>query len=163
MPDIGELIDRHLAPFGRSADLLAERLAADARVDAQLRGVKPIRLPLLIASGANPFLLGGDVTPQGGQNATPDPGFVWSIRHLVIEGLTAGATPDVVNVVRGQRIVWQLNGNQFAQTWGKGEVLLNAGETFTYQSVGTFTATGKIIVHGMAIEVPAQMIGKFYS
>ena len=162
MPDIGALIDQHLAPFGRSADQLATRLTADSEERARLRGVKSFRLPLLMATGANPFLLGGDVTPAGGMNATPDPGFVWSLRHLVIEGLTAGATPDVVNISRGPRIVWQLNGNQFAQTWGRGEMILNAGETLAYSSVGTFTATGKIIIHGMALSVPAEMIGKFF-
>jgi hypothetical protein len=162
VPDIGALIETHLAPFGRSADLLAAKLTADAETESRLRGVKPQRLPLLIGTGANPFLAGGDVTPAGGNNATPDPGFVWSVRHLVIEGLASGATPDVINILRGSRIVWQLNGNQFAQTWGRGEMILNAGETFTYASVGTFAATGKIIIHGMALSVPAEMIGKFY-
>jgi hypothetical protein len=163
MPDIGALLEQHLGPIAASNTRVADALEAEAQTRSLLRGIKPIRLPQLIGTGANPFLLGGDVTPAGGNNATPDPGYVWSVRHLVIEGLTAGATPDVVNILRGGRIVWQLNGNQFAQTWGKGELLLNAGETFAYQSVGTFTATGKIIIHGMAVEVPGEMVGKFYA
>ena len=81
---------------------------------------------------------------------------------MVIEGLTAGATPDVVNILRGTRVIWQLNGNQFCQTWGRGEILLYAGETLTYNSVGTFAATGQIIIHGLAQEVPAELIGKIY-
>src|SRR6185437_13653499 len=141
MPDINALLEQHLGPIAASSRRVADALEADARTRSALRGIKPIRLPLLIGTGANPFTLGGDVTPQGGQTVSPDPGYVWSVRHLVIEGLTAGATPDVVNILRGGRIVWQLNGNQFAQTWGKGEILLNAGETLSYASVGTFAAT----------------------
>jgi hypothetical protein len=124
-----------------------------------LRAVDAIRLPLLIKTGVNPFTMGGDSGPtiQG-----PDQGYVWSLRHLVIEGLTTGANPDVVNILSRNRILWQLNGNQFAQTWGRGEIVIRSGETLFYQSVGTFAATGQIVAHGLAQQVPQELEGKFY-
>jgi hypothetical protein len=140
----------------RQAALITER--------EKLRTIKPIRLPLVrgVASGSA-ITLGGDTNTAAGQAPVgPDLGYAWTIRHLVIEGLTAGATPDVLNILRNNRIVWQLNGNVFAQTWGRGEVILYSGETLQYQSVGTFSSTAQIIVHGLAEQVASEMIGKFY-
>lgn len=128
----------------------------------QARGVKAIRLPIEQATGANPFSMGGDT---GTLNVSPEAGFVWSLRHLVIEGMATGATPDVINIRRGNaqgRIIWQLNGNQFAQTWGRGEIVLYAGETLFYQSVGTFASVNPIIAHGMAEQVPGEKIAIFF-
>lgn len=153
---LGE-IAQHTSAMARAAEQSAiER----AREMERLRGETNVRLPLLIATGANPFTLGGDVGTEPLQ--TPEEGYVWSLRHLVIEGLTTGATPDVVNILRGGRIIWQLNGNQFCQTWGRGEMVIKGGEALAYQSVGTFNATGKIVIHGSAYQVPGPMIGKFF-
>ena len=133
----------------------------DEQQAARLHASKPVRLPLVTGKAlGNALTMGGDT---GTDLVTPESGYVWSIRHLVIEGMTSGATPDVMNIVRNGRIIWQLNGNQFAQTWGRGEILLNAGETLQYVSLGTFAATGTITVHGMAQEEPAQLVGKFYT
>jgi hypothetical protein len=128
----------------------------------QARAVKAIRLPVEQAAGANPFSMGGDV---GTLNVSPEQGFVWSLRHLVIEGLTAGATPDTVNIRRSSasgQLIWQLNGNQFAQTWGRGEIILFAGETLFYQSVGAFVSVATIKAYGMAEQVPGEKIGIFF-
>lgn len=141
-----------------------ERAQALAGEREKLRALIPIRLPLISGKASGGVLaLGGDTNSATGQPPVgPDLGNVWSIRHLVIEGLTAGATPDAVNILRGPRIIWQLNGNQFAQTWGRGEIVLHSGETLNYANAGTFAATGTIIVHGLAEQVTAEMIGKFY-
>ncbi len=158
-----EVLGRRLDVMnGHLERLTHEQVEAQAQMRVWLRGTKPVRLPLVTGKAASSALtLGGDA--GGGPDASPAPGFVWSIRHLVIEGMTASATtPDVVNILRNGRIIWQLNGNQFAQTWGRGEILLNSGETLTYQSVGTFASTALIIAHGLAEEVPAEMVGKFY-
>jgi hypothetical protein len=123
------------------------------------RGETFLRLPVISATGANPFSMGGDT---GLELATPSQGFVWSLRHLVIENLTSGATPDIVNIRRGGatgQILWQLNGNQFAQTWGRGEIILKAGETLFYQSVGTFVSTLVIKAYGAAQQLPGERIG----
>lgn len=117
------------------------------------------RLPQLNVVGANPFAAGGD---SAGTPQAPRSGYSWSVRHLVIEGLTTGATPDVVNILVGQRIYWQLNGNQFCQTWGRGEILVRQGMALAYQSVGTFAATGAIVIHGLADEVAAEFEHEFY-
>jgi hypothetical protein len=134
-------------------------LLAEVQERQRLKGIKFVRLPLVTGTlTGTGHSIGGD---SGEQLVTPESGYVWSVRHLVIEGLTASATtPDVVNILRGGRIVWQLNGNQFAQTWGRGEMLLNAGETFTYSGVGTIASTATIICHGMALETPGEFAGK---
>jgi hypothetical protein len=160
MKAIGDRLDKIHAAIEKSDD----RRLARTMEQEKLRTIVAMRLPLLrgVASGSA-LTLGGDTNTAAGQSPVgPDLGYAWSVRHLVIEGMTAGATPDVVNILRNNRIVWQLNGNQFAQTWGRGEIVLQSGETLQYQSVGTFTATGNIIVHGLAEQVAAEQIGKFY-
>jgi hypothetical protein len=121
----------------------------------RLRGVKVIRLPLISVTGANPLLISGDQFGVG-----PDQGWVWSLKLLVIEGLTRGATPDVLQITRQGRIIWELNGNVYAQTFGKGDQILYPGEFLGAQSVGAFASTAKIIIHGAAWQVPAEEIGK---
>ena len=139
----------------------SELQAYDAQQVARLRAAKPVYLPLVTGKAvASALSMGGD---SGEQLTAPAEGSVWSLRHLVIEGLATGTNPDVVNVLRGPRIIWQLNGNQFAQTFGRGEILILPGQTLGYQSVGTFTSTATILAHGLAQEVPAELVGRFYS
>ena len=162
-------IQAHLsARLGEVKDAVKENtqtLIEQYREMQRYRGEKFIRLPLVQGKAAGGVLaLGGDAQGDGTM-AMPNQGWLWSVRHLVIEGLTAGASPDVVNIFRGSalgRLVWQLNGNQFAQTWGRGEIVLQPGETLFYGNVGTFAATGTITIHGSAMEVPAEQAGKFF-
>ena len=142
-------------------DELSEALIeAQAAEFEHLRGIKPIRLPIVQGTpSSNALTMGGD-TGQG--VVSPEQGYVWSIRHLVIEGLTASTTPDVMNVLRAGRIVWQLNGNQFCQVFSRGAILLFPGETLQYKNVGNLAATGAITAHGLAENVPSELIGKLY-
>lgn len=126
----------------------------------RLRGVKIVRLPKIQIAGANPLNIPADQPPGGMAPVTPEQGWVWSLKRLVITGMTRGATPDVLQVLRGTEVIWELNGNQYAQTWGNGEMEFNAGEALGFQSVGTFAATGQIIIRGSAWEVPGPEIGK---
>jgi hypothetical protein len=162
--DIEQTIGSRLDKIHAAIEHQRSQSEAQAITRERLRTIKPIRLPLVrgVASGSA-LTLGGDINTTAGQTPVgPDLGFAWSIRHLVIEGMTAGATPDVLNILRNNRIIWQLNGNVFAQTWGRGEIILNSGETLQYQSAGTFNSTAQIIVHGLAEQVAAEQIGKFY-
>lgn len=134
------------------------------REQERVRGRKPVIFGPLEAAGANPFTMGGD-TYTGGMVIGPQEGYVWSIRLLIIEGLTTGATPDVVNFRRHNaqgRIIWNLNGNSFGTTFGRGEQLLFGGQTIFVQSVGTFVSTSTIVLHGLAENLPAERIGEFY-
>ena len=129
------------------------------REQEKLAGIKPgLRLPVINVKGANPFTVGGDTTANT-PIQKPDEGRAWYLRHLVITGLTTGATPDVVNILRGATVIWQLNGNQFAQTFGKSDILIKPGESLSYQSVGTFAATGNIAISGAVDDWPAEKIG----
>lgn len=152
--------------FGAEIDVLTkdeldQSLAAAARVwYERYRGVKLRRIPLLTAVPA-----GGAVNSAGGVACGPEQGYAWTLRELNVEGLTAGTTPDVVNIYRGssQRagtILWQLNGNQFLQTFGRGEKILFPGETLYFASLGTFAATGTITLSGTVVEVPAERMAE---
>jgi len=160
MPDIGALLEQHLGPIAASTDRLTAQLLAQEEQRAKLRGRKPgFRMPLVTGRATGGVLALG----QLGQNPLqgPDQGYAWSVRAIIIEGLTTGATPDVVNIVRSDgRLFWQLNGNSPGQTWGRGERILYPGEFLTYASVGTFAATGTIICSGECDQVPAELYGE---
>lgn len=145
---------------------LRDQLAIEAqRQLVHARARKLIRYQIN-GTGANPFSMGGDTGGLSGDLCGPAQGYTWDVRLLVIEGLTASSTtPDVVNIRRSNasgRILWQLNGNQFAQTFSRGEMVLRPGETLFFQSVGTFAATGPVIAHGAADEVPAAREFEFF-
>lgn len=154
-------VELDLLNKGELQDALQKQ--ADADLVARLRGVKHMRLPETLTGTAASSKLSIDgnqsVPPLG-----PRQGYVWSIRRLVISGLTTGATPDVVNVYKGAPgagvPLWQFNGNNFGYTFGRLELTLYGGETLSFQSVGTFNATGQIAIGGELLEVPAELIGK---
>lgn len=113
------------------------------------------------ATGGQPFTMGGD---SGLLLQSPEQGFVWSIRALVIEGLARGATPDVIQIRKSTatgRIIWELNGNQYCQTWGRGERILKAGETLFYTSIGNISTTTLIKAYGNAQQLPGERSGVF--
>jgi hypothetical protein len=125
------------------------------------RGVKHLRLPLIQATGANPFSAG----EGSGIMVGPLEGFAWCVTRLCIFGLTTGATPDVVNIFRGSSLqeggfLWQLNGNSPGVTFGNGELVLMPGDRLQLASQGTFAATGQITLSGEVNEVPAEMLAK---
>lgn len=141
-----------------------ERQAAieQARERERLRGVKTgFRLPVLRATGANPFSMGGTSgTGQVVQQARE--GFALAIRSIVITGMTRTATPDIIQILRdgsGGTVLWELNGNSYGATFGVGEKWLRPGETIFYQSIGTFNATGIIAAYVDVDEYPALRAG----
>ena len=130
------------------------------RETERLRGIKTgFRMPKLRATGAPGFTMGGPTaaTPQ-----KPAEGYAWAIRHLVITGMTRGATPDVIQICResANDVIWELNGNQYAQTWGRGELWLRPGESLFYVAVGTFASTSPIVASGAVDEFPAEAAAK---
>lgn len=143
-------------------DELSEELARQTQ-DAyrQLaRGVKYMRFgPVATTIASSAFSLDGTGHPQLG----PREGFVWSIRRLLITGLTSSATPDVVNIYRNGPTgipVWQLNGNSFGVTFGKCEFLLLPGEALSIANSGTIAATGQVTISGDLVEAAAEEIFK---
>lgn len=157
--------------FGVEIDLLNQQELHDTLGDQfanweyqRLRGTKHMRLPETLA-GKSGLVTAGTLTlgETTGQHVGPEVGYSWTIMRLVVNGLTSGSTPDVVNLYRGTPAgipLWQFNGNNFGYTFGKLEITLNGGETFALASVGTFAATGQITLSGELIEVPAELVGK---
>jgi hypothetical protein len=127
----------------------------------QARGCKYMRIPTTsVAIAASAFSLDGS-----GAGLGPREGFVWSLRRVSVDGLTAGATPDVANLFRNGPTgikVWQFNGNNFAYTFGKLELLLLPGETISLVNSGTIAATGKVTISGDLQEVAAEEIYKLF-
>lgn len=133
------------------------RLIGEEQRDAY-RGIKYGRLPVLSGTPANSALTMGGHTGQA--LIGPEMGYVWVIRHLWVTGLTTGASPDIVNLRINNQTWWQLNGNNFAYTFGPGELVLQQGETWSVASVGTFVATGTITFGGAYFSVPGEMLAK---
>lgn len=155
--------------LGQTADVLSpgeHRSSLRSELDAFERnresGRKWMHLPPLQGTAVAGALLLGHAAPVCG----PMSGYIWSVSRLVITGLTTGTTPDIVNFFlndsRGGAapVWWQLNGNQFGETFGRGQLLVMPGETVICRSLGAFAATGTITVTGDLEQVPAQMQGK---
>lgn len=140
-------------------DRIVRQAAADWQRE-EARAVKYLRFgPLQATINAAAFTFDG----SGNSQAGPRAGFIWSIRRLLVTGLAAGATPDVINFYRNNptgRPVWQLNGNSFGTTFGKTELLLLDGETLSFANSGSITATGTIGVDGDVVEIAAEQIWK---
>jgi hypothetical protein len=135
----------------------------DARELVQARGVKWMRLPVITGTASSSTLTLDE--SHGAPIVGPEGGYAWSLRRIVIDGMTSGTTPDVVNMYRnstgvGSPPLWQFNGNNFGYTFGRLEMVLNGGDTLKFLSVGTFAATGLIRVSGELVEVPAEMLWK---
>ena len=146
--------------------------SAEATEYEKLKGIKFFRLPVLYATPASgtvrlgeAWSANGTVQLYTGQVMGPNQGYVWSIRHLACNGLGTGGSPDELNIYRdgymgGAQPIWQLNGNNFAYTFGRGEMVLRGGEKLIAQSVGSMTSTNQVTLYGSAIEVPSELIGK---
>jgi hypothetical protein len=133
----------------------------DERELVQARGVKWMRLPEITGTPANSALALDE--SHGALVVGPEQGYAWCLRRVVVDGMTTGTTPDVLNMYRnstGLAPLWQFNGNNFAYTFGRLELTLMGGDTLKFASVGTFAATGRIRVSGELVEVPAEMLWK---
>ena len=143
-------------------DELGQELHRAAQISQQemARSVKYMRFgPFSTSVASNAFKFDGTTLGIG-----PREGFVWTIRRMSIDGLNSGATPDIANIYRnnvgtGPR-VWQFNGNNFAYTFGKTELLLLGGETVSLVSAGSIAATGTILWSADYLEVAAEEIFK---
>jgi len=143
---------------------LSEELAAQTQqfFAEYARGMKYMRFGPFggnVAAAAISF----DGSQQSGTG--PRGGYVWSIRRIDFAGLTAGTTPDVINLYRNNpqgRPVWQFNGNNWSYTFGKTEMLLFPGETLSFANLGALAATGQITMAGDFLEIPAEQIFKLF-
>lgn len=168
MTTMNDLLGQQLGPIHKTIEKLPEQFRVQAQTAEyeRMRTLKFIRLPVIsgtVASNAVQF--GGD---NGEQIVAPAEGYVWSIRELNVTGLTAGGTPDVVNIYRNQvnpgKIFWQLNGNVFLQTFGRGEKILYPGDSLLVVNLGSLTAASgsQITLSGTAMEVATERIGRFF-
>lgn len=133
----------------------------DERELVAARGFKWMRLPEMYGTAASSALNLDEA--HGTVVVGPEQGYAWALTRIVVDGMTAGATPDVLNMYRnstGTAPLWQFNGNNFGYDWGKLRVTLGPGDVLQFASVGTFNATGRIRVSGELIEVPAEMLWK---
>lgn len=155
-----------VSPGELDKSLAREAARARAAELEMLAGIKYRRIPQLTGTAAAGVLdIGGDSQPGwSGKPVGPAQGYAWEIKLISVNGLTAGATPDVVNLFilgAGSNLAWwQFNGNNFSYTFGKAELVLLPGETLRIASQGTFAATGPVTLIGSAMQVPAEMLAK---
>lgn len=145
-------------------DLLSDhaRNQATARERERLSGVKYIRAPRMVGSQTSGTVALGTAPPWVG----PAQGYAWSVRRISASGLGTGNSPDILNIYRnGTQFdpVWQLNGNSFAYTFGKGEFVLLAGENIQCLSQGSMTSTTPVLFNMDVVEVPSEFLGKLVS
>lgn len=126
------------------------------------RAWKWMRLPVMLGTPANSAVT--IAASAGSVPVGPESGYAWSIRRIVVDGMTSGTTPDIVNMYRNAHVsappLWQFNGNNFGYTFGRLEVVLSSGDFLEFASVGTYAATGTLRVTGELIEVPAEQLWK---
>jgi hypothetical protein len=143
--------------------------AVVAAVREEQRGIKYRRIPQLSGTATGGSLdIGGDNnvgTQWFGTPVGPREGWAWELGLVTVAGLTAGTSPDVVNLMivgAGSSIPWwQFNGNSFAYTFGRGELVLLPGERLRLVSVGTIAATGAITLTGsIRAQAPAERLGR---
>jgi hypothetical protein len=149
--------------------LAGYRAAARAEELEKARGRKYMRLnpPVTGIAVASVLQIGGDFpnTGPGGtltQPPQPRAGYAWAMRRMSVTGLTAGTTPDIVNLLRrtGGKPCWQFNGNNFGYTFSHEQIVFLEGETPVLVSVGTFAATGMITLDADFVEVPQPELVK---
>ncbi len=139
-----------------SAAEIRQLVAAELR--EAVRGIKYGRMPVLSGTASGGTLsMGGHASPDV---IGPDMGYAWVIRHLWISGLTSGTTPDKANLLVNNQTWWQFNGNNFAYTFGPGELVLQQGDSWLIQSTGTFAATGTVSFGGGYWSVPGEMLAR---
>lgn len=160
--EIGQLREETAAGLGQLRDDVGDRMAQLVALQRdQARAVKWLRFPRLRGTVINSAIsLGGQGQPVG-----PEPGYLWSVRRLVITGLTESPTsPDIVNLFYTDNtagpVWWQLNGNSFGSEFDMGGMMLRGGETLNVVSVGTVAATGTVIVDWDGWEVPEDQAAK---
>ena len=164
--DIGAVVD-FVSPDELQQALAEHRQRADAAEQEYIKGLKYIRLPRLYATPSSGTVVLGQAwsgnSAYTDQVISPNSGYVWSVRRLLVTGLGTGQTPDVINFYRNDitgPVLWQLNGNSFGQTFGKTEMILLPGDKLVAQSVGSMTSTLMVTITGDAVACPVVMIGK---
>ena len=136
--------------------------AQDVRERVAARAFKHLRLPEMYGTPASSACTIG-ASGGSGTAVGPESGYAWSLRRVIVDGMTSGTTPDVINMYRnstGTAPLWQFNGNSFGYTFGKLEMVLKDGDVLMFASSGTFAATGRIRVSGELVEVPAEQLWK---
>ncbi len=148
--------------IGSTVDLLTKGEMDEAFTGYEMTrasGVKYTRMPRLYATPASGTVVLGTTSPWAG----PHSGYCWSIQRLSCTGLGTGNTPDILNIYRNGTNtdpVWQLNGNTFGYTFGRGEFILLPGEFIQAASLGSLVSTTQVTLNADVFELPAEMLGK---
>lgn len=110
---------------------------------------------LLLNSATSPLILG------------PRSGYFWSCMRLVVDGLTSGGSPDVVNLYRNDNTLaaplWQFNGNNFGYTFSRMQIGIDSGDWFTLANAPgtTISSTSTIRLSGEVLEIASERKGEF--
>ncbi len=155
------------AAVGGRLDAIHDRLEEmrqaqieQAREMERVRGVKPIRFEEF--PGLNQAVL----------KSGPEQGWVWDLKLLSLEmsaptsqaGVyigeqpTLGTTPGTVPAKRMIGLWTVSNWSQALFTWSSHQVLLQPGDVITVDCVAAGVLANEVF--GMAVAIPAEMVGK---
>jgi hypothetical protein len=138
--------------------------AENTQLRSGLRAIKPSFIPRIMNGvAAGGVLTIGQQAPSGPFG--PAQGQMWSIRRLVVSGLTAGATPDVVALYYDDSFTvaqWTFFGSLggYQYKWGRGEITMQPGHVMIFRNVGAFAATGTVQISGQYDILPAEESGR---
>ena len=155
----------HIPDGDEMRGYVKQALIENEREMEHARGFKWLRIPeLLSGKPASNAITLGTGSGQGATPVGPEQGYAWSLLRVVVSGLTAGTTPDVVNLFRNDRFsgppLWQFTGNALQAGFAKLGLVLMGGDTLSLQNVGSIASTSLITVSGELVEVPAEMLYK---
>ncbi len=153
---VGQRLDR----MNDHLEALRQAQVEQYREMERVRGVKPVRFEEF--PGKN----------QAALNSTPEQGWVWDLKLLSIEmsaptsqaGVyigeqpTLGTTPGTVPAKRLIGLWTVSNWSQALFTWSSHQVLLQPGDLITVDCVAAGVLANEVF--GMAVAIPAEMVGK---
>ena len=131
----------------------------NAIMRAQMRGVKHAYFPRAFQG----VMTGTGTTLGEAFQLGPENGQCWGVTRLVVNGLTAGTTPDIVDIFFDDSFSqrqWQVNGNNFGYTFNPREFLMSNGHILMLRANGTIAATGAISLAGEYWIMPAETAGR---
>jgi hypothetical protein len=141
------------------AEVRGEADRVIAAMAARDVGIKFGRLPLTLSgtpAGGN-LTIGGD---SGQQPVGPAGGWIWEFKRIAISGLARGTSPDVMQLyfygASGRIPQWEFNGNNWAYTFGRGELVMRPQEYIMATNIAALTSTSLITLSGNYVQYVAE-------
>jgi hypothetical protein len=122
------------------------------------RGVKFRKFSATATVVGGEWAVGGGAASNEKQTLGPEPGFMWSLTSLAVNGSGYDTSSDDYNLysdaVQPSKFILTIFG--YGDQWDPGVIVLTGPEQLAFAGVGTGTDGDQIHIAGRAIEVPVQ-------